>query len=236
MNEKPTVVSSGPETKPIILVSYPKIILLYPTFIASILAAILTSIYRLDSEHNSTIAIVFLTLMTVNMVVLAFDFPRTTSLIVFFVFVTIGMGLLLLSIYVPSVLPAVTRMLEEIKPLANSTFYVCFASMLGLIYVGVFVHVRFDYWEVRPNELLHHHGFLSSLERYSAPNLRISKEIDDVFEYLLLRCGRLIIHPSNEPRAFVLDNVLGIDWKETAITKMLGALQVQIRDERADSN
>jgi hypothetical protein len=30
----------------------------------------------------------------------------------------------------------------------------------------------------------------------------------------------------------VLDNVLGIDKKETQITKMLGALQVQIRDER----
>jgi hypothetical protein len=236
VSEKPTVVSSGPETKPIILVSYPKIILLYPTFIASIVAALLTAFYKIDSEHNPTIAIVFLTIMTVNMVVLAFDFPRTTSLIVFFVFVTIGMGLLLLSIYLPTLLPAVTDMLKEIKPLANATFYICFASMLGLIYVGVFVHVRFDYWEVRPNELLHHHGFLSSLERYSAPNLRISKEIDDVFEYMLLRCGRLIIHPSNEPRAFVLDNVLGIDWKETAITKMLGALQVQIRDERPDSN
>ena len=107
--------------------------------------------------------------------------------------------------------------------------------MLGLIYVGVFINIRFDYWEVRPNELLHHHGFLSSLERYSAPNLRISKEIDDVFEYMLLRCGRLILHPSNEPRAFVLDNVLGIDRKEAAITKMLGALQVQIRDERTAS-
>ena len=236
MSEKPTVVSSGPETKPIILVSYPKIILLYPTFIASILAALLTTFYKIDNEHNPTIAIIFLTIMTVNMVVLAFDFPRTTSLIVFFVFVTLGMGLLLISKYLPDVLPAVTNMLKEIKPQANSTFYVCFASMLGLIYVGVFVHVRFDYWEVRPNELLHHHGFLSSLERYSAPNLRISKEIDDVFEYLLLRCGRLIIHPSNEPRAFVLDNVLGIDWKETAITKMLGALQVQIRDERTDPN
>jgi hypothetical protein len=108
--------------------------------------------------------------------------------------------------------------------------------MLGLMYVGVFVKIRFDYWEVRPNELLHHHGFLSSLERYSAPNLRISKEIDDVFEYMLLRCGRLILHPSNEPRAHVLDNVLNIDSKEKAITQMLGALQVQIRDERTVSH
>jgi hypothetical protein len=230
-----TTVSTGPDTKPIILVSYPKIILLYPTFIASVLAAVFSYFYGVEHTHNHTIALIFLAVMTVNMVVLAFDFPRTTSLIVFFVFVTIAMGLLLLSIYFPDLLPAVTDMLKQIRPNANTTFYTCFASMLGLIYVGVFVHVRFDYWEVRPNELLHHHGFLSSLERYSAPNLRISKEIDDVFEYMLLRSGRLILHPSNEPRAFVLDNVLGIDWKEAAITKMLGALQVQIRDDRGST-
>ncbi len=232
MSEKPAVPSTGPEIKPIILVSYPKIILLYPTFFASVLAAILACFYNVEHQHNQSIAVVFLGIMTINMVVLAFDFPRTTSLIVFFVVVTLGMGTALLSIYFPTLLPNLSDMLKKIDPRANSTFYVCFATMLGVIYVGVFVYIRFDYWEVRPNELLHHHGFLSSLERYSAPNLRISKEIDDVFEYMLLRCGRLIIHPSNEPRAFVLDNVLGIDAKETAITKMLGALQVQIRDDR----
>lgn len=236
MSDKPTVVPTSPDVKPIILVSYPKIILLYPTFFASILAAILSYFYPVDHDHNQTIAVVFLILMTVNMVVLAFDFPRTTSLIVFFVLVTLGMGLLLLSIYFPTLLPAVSDMLKKIDPRANATYYACFATMLLVIYIGVFINIRFDYWEVRSNELLHHHGFLSSLERYSAPNLRISKEIDDVFEYMLLRCGRLIIHPSNEPRAFVLDNVLNIDSKEAAITKMLGALQVQIRDERESTN
>ena len=232
MSSMAPVVASSTDNRPIILVSYPKIILLYPTFFGAILAAVMAYFFDHQHQHNQTIAVVFLTLMTINMVVLAFDFPRTTSLIVFFVLVSLGMGILLLSIYFPTLLPDVTAMLKRIDPRANSTFYVCFATMLGLIYVGVFIHIRFDYWEVRPNELLHHHGFLSSLERYSAPNLRISKEIDDVFEYMLLRCGRLILHPSNEPRAFVLDNVLGIDRKEAAITKMLGALQVQIRDER----
>jgi hypothetical protein len=91
--------------------------------------------------------------------------------------------------------------------------------------------VRFDYWEVRPNELLHHHGFLSNMERLSAPNLRIDKEVNDVFEYLLLRSGRLIVHASNERRAIILDNVPNIRKKEEAITRMLGALQVQVRQD-----
>jgi hypothetical protein len=101
--------------------------------------------------------------------------------------------------------------------------------LMSTLYIIVWVMVRFDYWEVRPNELLHHHGFLSDLERFSAPNLRISKEINDVFEYLLLRSGRLILHPTSEPRAFVLENVLNINRKEAQITKMLGALQVELR-------
>ena len=93
--------------------------------------------------------------------------------------------------------------------------------------------MQFDYWEVRPNELLHHHGVLSDLERFSAPNLRIDKEINDLFEYLLLRAGRLILHPSNERRAIVLENVFFINKKEQQITKMLGALQVQVRSDGA---
>jgi hypothetical protein len=85
---------------------------------------------------------------------------------------------------------------------------------------------------VRPNELLHHHGILSDLERFSSPNLRIDKEINDIFEFVLLRSGRLILHPSNERRAIVLDNIFFINSKEEAITKLLGALQVQVREQK----
>lgn len=217
------------DNKPIYLVSYPKIVMLYPSFIAALVAGIVTSVVK---EQNSvTICLVFLGIFTVNLVVLAFDFPRTTSLTIFFLAAAVLFGLLLLFRNYPDLLPAIANVLKRIEPTANATFYFCFAAVLAVIYVAVMINVRFDYWEVRPNELLHHHGFLSNLERFSAPNLRITKEIDDVFEYMLLRSGRLILHPSNEPRAFVLENVPFIDYKETRITQMLGALQVQIRNE-----
>jgi hypothetical protein len=222
-----------PDTKSIILVSYPKIVMLYPTYLIAILAGVLSLVLEEKSPHHQVIGIVFLVVTGVNLVVLSFDFPRTTSLNLFFVFLVIIMGTVLTSIYVPTLLPNLTNVLKRVDPRANATFYFGFVAMLSLLYIAMMINVRFDYWEVRPNELLHHHGVLSNLERYSAPNLRISKEIDDVFEYMLLRSGRLIIHPTNEPRAFVLETVLGIDKKEMAITKMLGALQVQVRDERS---
>jgi len=37
------------------------------------------------------------------------------------------------------------------------------------------------------------------------------------------------MHPSNERRAVVLENVFFINRKEQLITRMLGALQVQLR-------
>lgn len=221
--------SNNEDNRPIYLISYPKVVMLYPTFVAAVVAGILAAV--LGEENTATICSIFLAILGINLVVLAFDFPRTTSLTIFFLITAIVLGLILLFRHYPDILPAITAVLRKINPTANSTFYFCFAAMLGIIYIAVLINIRFDYWEVRPNELLHHHGFLSNLERFSAPNLRITKEIDDVFEYMLLRSGRLILHPSNEPRAFVLDNVLFIDDKEARITKMLGALQVQLRED-----
>lgn len=215
----------------VILVSYPKIVFLYPTFLVSIIAAIVMNFAAWESNTASLMGWIFLLTLTTNSVVIAFDFPRGTSLTLFFIGVVIVMGFILMGIYSPNVLPSLTGWLGSIHPKANATFFGLVAGMLGVIYGFVLLSRRFDYWEVRPNELLHHHGLLSDLKRYSAPSLRVDKEINDIFEYLLLGAGRLILHPSNEPRAIVLENVVRIGSKETAITKMLSALQVKVRTD-----
>jgi hypothetical protein len=227
-----TPAKEDPEEKPIYLVSYPKIVLLYPTFIAALAAGFVGEFAAEGSWLVQSLGWIFLWVFATNIVVLAFDFPRTTSLTLFFLLVAAAFGLVLLAKNYPGLLPGIVEYLSKIDPHANPAFYFTFAFILGVIYIWVLIWVRFDYWEVRPNELMHHHGFLSSLERFSAPNLRISKEIDDVFEWCLLGSGRLVLHPSNEPRAFVLDNVPFITKKEAQITKMLGALQVQVRDNK----
>ncbi|HEX5446163.1 MAG TPA: hypothetical protein VFW87_20210 [Pirellulales bacterium] len=228
--------SGAPER--IVLISYPKVIFLYPMLLAAVAAALYMSFTRrpLDSDNPTatTIATIFLGIVAVNFVVLAFDFPRTTSLTLFFFAAAVVMGLILLFEYEPQALPAITETFGRFRPLANATFYWTVAAILGVIFAVSYVVVHFDYWEVRPNELLHHHGVLSNLERFSAPHLRIDKEINDVFEYLLLRSGRLILQPSSERRAIILDNVPFIERKEQALTRMLGALQVQVRAERAE--
>jgi hypothetical protein len=220
------------KSKSIYLVSWPKIVFLYPTFFASIIAGIYMAIARdAAPERGDThlLSTIFLAVLGLNLMIFSFDFPRTTSLTLFFFMAAIVLGLLLLFRLNEDILPFMHKLLASFQPLANATFYFSIAGILGLIYLAVLINVQFDYWEVTPNELLHHHGVLSNLERFSAPNLKIDKEITDVFEYALLRSGRLILHPSSEPRAIVLENVTRINAKQDKLTRMLGALQVQVR-------
>lgn len=267
------------QVKPIYLVAYPKIIFLYPTMIAALLAGIymlvVSSLVARQVDvtskappaavaegtapaapdaaapaaaqpaaalHEATmnemssrtdvhlVGVAFLVIFALNLIVFAFDFPRTTSLTLFFFIAAAVLGLLLTFRLNEQILPTLNAVLKSYRPLANATFYFSIFGIIAAIFIAVFINVQFDYWEVAPNELLHHHGFLSNLERFSAPSLKIDKEITDIFEYFLLRSGRLILHPSNERRAFVLDNVMNITKKEAQLTRMLGALQVQVRD------
>ena len=253
----------------IYLVSYPKAVFLYPTFLAALLAGFVLLFYPLQKPGEApaaaktaspaataettaetgkaaaepgdnqpavkpssvpyTITTFVLIVFALNLLVFAFDFPRGTSLSLLFFVLTVIFALLLLFRYTDQLVPFLHEVLSSYQPRTNATFMFSLAAILGLIFVGVLINIRFDYWEVTPNELLHHHGMLSDLERFASPQLKIDKEINDVFEYLLLRSGRLILHPSSERRAIVLENVLNIGKKEAQLTRMLGALQVEVR-------
>lgn len=228
------------EVDRVVLVSYPKIVFLWPTFLAALIAALYMALsgdvpqaeIAASMPMQAVMGWMFLIVLSINLVVLSFDFPRATSLVIFFVIVTIALGLWLVAVKFPTVMPILGGWITAVQPEANATFYWFVVVVLGVIYAAVWIETRFDYWEVRGNELLHHHGMLSDLERFPAPQLKIDKEINDIFEFLLLGAGRLILHPSNERRAIVLENVLWINGKEQQITRMLGTLQVEVRSEK----
>lgn len=234
----------------ILLVPYPKFVFMYPTLIISALAAILiyfTSDPNVNPETQTVPVVMtglFLAVMMANMFVIVFDFPRATSLTLLFIVTTVALLIWLVFLKgspdaAPAAAPVAAEaapaaeadgggLLSNIRPAANATFFLCVTVGMGLMYGAVFISVNFNYWELCNNELLHHHGILSDLKRYPAPNLRIDKEINDVFEYMLLGAGRLILHPATEKRAIVLDNVLFVGKKEQQLTKTLGSIKVQI--------
>jgi len=225
------------QTPRIFLVSYPKVVFLYPTLIAAFIAGLFVLVAGVEGPGTNTVCALFMAVFSVNLVVFAFDFPRTTSLTLFFFIVAVVLALLLTFRINDQLMPWLNKLLSAYNPHANATFFFSIAGALALVFAAVLINVQFDYWEVTPNELLHHHGMLSKLERLPAQNLKIDVEINDVFEYFLLGAGQMILRPNNEPLAIVLENVMWIRTKESLLTRMLGALQVQIRmSPRGDSS
>lgn len=261
-----TAPANEKHTRGVILVSYPKVVFLYPSLIVAIFAGLYMQIWG-NSEidrHGKAAAVAaapaaaakaagqtdvkavpapakdavidgptiaagaFLLTLALNLVIISFDFPRTTSLTLAFFAAALFMGVMLLSTYKPDFLPFLSNLIRKLHPQANAMFYYCYTLAMLLIYVGVKINAQFDYWEVRQNELLHHHGFLSDLERLPTSTLKIDKEIKDIFEYMLLKSGRLILNPGGQQRPIILENVFFIDQKETQITKLLSSMQVQI--------
>ena len=224
----------------VLLVPYPKFVFMYPTLIISAIAAVLLQLggYHSVNPDENTFAVVmtglFFIVLMLNTFILVFDFPRATSLTLIAVIVSLVLGSWILVIAKPGILPAVGSLLSSIRPVANASFFICITLGMTALYVAILLKVRFDYWELSNNELLHHHGFLSDLKRYPAPNLRVDKEINDVFEYMLLGAGRLILHPTTEKRAIVLDNILHVSKKEKQLTRMLGSIKVQINTPSSD--
>ncbi len=215
-----TASSSRPEK--VVLRSYPKIVLLYPTFVAAVIAAMghYTSLsFRWD--------LFFLIVIGLNLIVLAFDFPRTTSFTFAAVIIAIILGALWLN-HMHPFLGALKELTDKLNPDANSQFYWLFVTAMLIIYVFVFVSTRFDYWEVMPNEIIHHHGILGNVKRFPAPQLKLEKEITDVFEFFLLRSGRMMMHPSTERITIVLDNVPNINNRERQIQELLRVLDVHV--------
>jgi hypothetical protein len=233
---------SSNHSNSVLLVPYPKFIFMFPTLIVSLIATIVLYFGGYHSVDPSTQSVpvamtgLFLIVMLVNMFIIVFDFPRATSLTLLFVISTIGLGLWMLTILQPELLPTFTNWLSGIRPVANTTFFVCISIAMMVMYASIFLSARLNYWELSNNELLHHHGFLSDLKRYPAPNLRVDKEINDVFEFMLLGAGRLILHPSGENRAIVLDNVLFVSKKERELTRVLSTIKVQIKQDSSGSN
>lgn len=214
----------------IIIRSRPKIIFLYPTFLAALLAGIWTwadlGAGGLD-QVSLTPGRIFWWVFAINLTAMAFDFTRLefAALVLFFGMTTLG--IILLDERFAFVAP-VQQVLSHVQLRAHPHLYLLMALALGVCFALVFVAGRFEYWEVTHNELLHHAGVFGTVERFPAPNLRMTKEIPDLFEYALAGAGRIVFQPQGQPRAIVLENVLFVSRLEGQIQRMLGQLAVTL--------
>lgn len=215
---------AGPP-KPVKLWTWPKIVFLYPSLLAAIVAAL--GMTFLPGEAVSW-GIVFLAVFLVNATVMAFDFPRTASLNLLLLIVALLLGGVLINLHVVVFWPALQDLTRLVGPTASAQFYALFAGILAFVYLVVLViDFRFDYWLIYPNEIVRRQGLLGNVSRYPAPGLELQKEVTDVFEYVMFRSGRLIIQPTKGP-PIVLDTVFRIDDKVAKIQGLLDAISVEV--------
>lgn len=210
----------------VILRSWPKMFFLWPTALLSLVMTILN--YLMPGEDVRDIwGGIFLLAFAVNMLVLTFDFPRTTSLLAVAISITVVLLLMLLN-QTFAIIPFISNFIHARDIYASTEFYLFFFIINVILFAAMSIAVRFDYWEVTGNELIHHHGLWGDLERFSTTGLKFNKEIADMFEYILARSGRVILLSPMMRHPVILSNVLNIDSVIRRADKVLDASTVRV--------
>jgi len=225
MAEKTAAPESIPETSHVIVRPYPKVVYFYLTWLASIICGMLqpgdlTASTMGDSE---VYGMIWISIFAFNVLVISFEFSRIRSVALSFLIVAFFLAASQFGF-----LDGLTTFFSNLGLVMNKAFYFSIAILYSIIFLLVWINSRFNYWEIQPNEILHHHGFLGDVHRYPTRGLRMKKEITDVLEYILLRAGTLVLDPQGEERPIVLENVIGLNVVEDKIQRLLGTLKVRM--------
>ena len=118
----------------------------------------LTKLERFTTPQN-LLGVLFLAVLGFNLLVMALDFPRfelvgVILLTLFVLFFVLWLG----AFFNLNLMRPINRMFESIYAFANAGFYFVYFLMLMILLLIVYITRWLDYWEVMPNEILHHHG------------------------------------------------------------------------------
>ena len=214
-----TPAPEGP-AESVIIRPWPKVVFLYPTFVV---AAIFFLLSWIDLVPPRILGNTFMVVWLLNLLIFAFDFSRIWTIVMI-----IGGALLVVLTLWLDLSEYIGKIAHEMTVTCNSQFYGWFSGGMGLLLLIVFVNSRFHYYEVNAREILHHHGYLGDVKRWSTEGLEMNKEIYDVAEYVLLRSGRLIFSPMTSKKSIVVDNVYNVNRAEKAINDLLSHVAVRI--------
>lgn len=218
----PAPAPEAPPQRPLLVIRpLPDVVYLYPSAIMTLLCGLFVQFGGATEAHPGATGVVFTGFFFVNLSMLAFDYTRMTSL-------ALGLGTVIAGL-LAAMYPGLRQLMVDVvdQPLfMNPTFYWVWSGGFGVLLLLVLARTKFDYWEIHSNEIVHRRGLLGDVERWPAPNTRMSKEIKDVLEYLLLRSGRLVLVPPGEQRAIVIDNVPNINAVEAEMQRVLSTLRV----------
>ena len=208
----------------IYLRSYPKVIFFWPLLITSLVLMILQIVAAdVDWIDPTILGYTWFIVFFVNIFVTAFDFSSTK----FFVLILAIVIFVLIVVFL--VLPNFTLQFTNIQlDLALPwEFYMVMTLILAFILGIVLISTRFEYFKIERNEIIHKTGIFSSAERFPVKSLRFKKEIPDVFEFFMLRAGKITIMPGKADEVMILPTVLNINKREEQLDWLLSHVSVE---------
>jgi hypothetical protein len=229
MTQASTTTSAKKDLDQIIIRSWPKVVFLYPLMLTSFICGTAQALTQegINADFAEIAGMIFFIVLCFNCLVISFEFSRFKTLAIFFFFLALFFFLLYLSTRW-EVFAFLKDLFRNFHIRLSTSFYFATGTYFLVLFLGVFINTRFNYWVIRSNEILHKEGFLGDVRRYPSPNLKMTKEISDVFEFLLLGSGRIVLYPATEKQAIVLEHVLRVNAAEKAIQELLSSLSVEI--------
>lgn len=211
----------------VIIRPWPKVVFLYPTFVTATVFFLLS---WLGLVGPTVLGNTFMLVLLLNLLVFSFDFSRIKSITIVIAIVAIVLGVLWIDTKADFT-GWLGHVFGAIDIHCNTAFYGFLSAGMGFLLLLVFVNTRFNYYEVNAREILHHHGYLGDIQRWSTEGLEMNKEIYDVVEYMLMRSGRLIFQPATSKKAIVLDNVAGVNRIEKDVNDLLSVVAVRLNQQ-----
>ncbi|GMU20860.1 MAG: hypothetical protein AMXMBFR13_09560 [Phycisphaerae bacterium] len=217
--------------QPVILRSWPKIILMFPTLVVAIVCGILMSIYgapdptRKDFDFRHMINLVFLIVLALNLILLLYDLTLRGFLIVALSVIVVVLALFLINQQTGKVWDTLRRVLS-IRVYANAAFHFLFAAVLIVNMFIAWVITRFHYWVVERNEIIIHNGFMHEQQRHPTSSARFRLEIDDVVEYALFGSGKLVFTFADDRSEHILPTIMRVRGKAKQLDLLLGRVAV----------
>ena len=216
----------------VVIRAYPKIIFLYPIFVAG-LACGLIQLFSNTPDTQSRLGLVFCLVGGLNLLVFSFEFSRIRTVAIIFGVAAVFFAFLALSSWA-GIVEFFSSIVNWLELQLSTQCYFGIAIYFAIVYLGVYINTRFNYWEIKHNEILHYTGYLGDVKRYPSPNMKMTKEIDDVFEFLLLFSGKLVLFPASEQQAIVLQNVIGVNRIEKNLQELLSAISVELTNPKGN--
>jgi hypothetical protein len=217
----------------IIIRPFPKVVLLWPIMVVSLLFFVLGSEYgeaRKPLVDPSILGWWWMVVFFLNLMVHTFDFGRANLIAVVALLGAVLLGLWVWDLQTEAAIYGnIYNFFGEQELTMHANTYAMIAGVLAVLMLMAFITTRFNYWVLSPNQLTHKHGILGDERHYSTLNMAVEKEIPDVFEFILFGSGRLIFKPgvgAESNKSLVVDNVFRVNKLEQRVREFLGVIRV----------